>query len=113
MLDGHVHDNHLRALGNGVPVDGRWHQAGAIMPGQKGDRLIDVTVCHGNAGIGQTTNASRNSRNDPQPDTRLDKCLRFLTTTAKDEGIAAFQAQDALVLAGKLNQTVGNVALFR
>ena len=99
MLDGHIHDDHLRAFRYSVPINGGWHQPGAVMSGQKGDRLVDVTVCHRNAGIGKPTNTGRNPRDDSQFGPGLNKCLRFFATAAKDKGIAAFEAQNALVLA--------------
>ena len=104
MFDRHIHDDHLCPAAKSVPVNGRWHQTGAVMPGQECHGLIDVAVCYRNAGIGKAANASGYAGDDAQSYAVLDQCLRFFTATAKDKRVAALQAQHALVLACQFYQ---------
>ena len=104
MFHAHVDYDDLAALGNGAPIEGSGRVTGLIMAGHKCDRLVDVSVGHGNARIGQSADTGRYAGNYADGHPMLHQSLRFLTTAAKDEGIAPFEPQHAFARTGQLHQ---------
>ena len=64
VFDGHIHDNDLRALAKCLPVDGRGHEARAVVARQECDRLVHISMGKRNAGIGKPADACRDTWND-------------------------------------------------
>ena len=56
---------------------------------------------------------ARHARNDAEGNAGLGQGQRFLAAASEDEGIAAFEPQHPLALAGELDQALADVALHR
>ena len=83
------------------------------MAGDEGDGVVDVAMRDGNARIAQTADPGGDAGHDAEGNTGLDQRQRFFPAASEDEGIAAFQTQDALARPGQFHQTRGDVPLFR
>jgi hypothetical protein len=102
-----------RSFCDSVPVDPVRHEAGRIMAGEKGHRVVRLAVGHGNARIGQTADARRDARHDAERHLVLDQRQRLFPAPAEHERIAAFQSQDAAPGARQLDEPERNVPLLR
>ena len=112
MLDGHIHNDHLTAIGDALPVDSSRRKAGAVMSGQEGHCLIDITMGHGNTGIGQPADTCRHTGEDAQrhPGLTVSVLLRRHGQRQRDP---ALEPQHTFVFSRQLDQPQGDIALQR
>ncbi len=83
------------------------------MAGEEGDRVIDLAMGDGNAGIGKPADARGDARHDAEWDPMFNKRQRLFAATAEDEGVAALEAQHPVAGTRQFDQPQRDVALFR
>ena len=113
ILHRHVHDDHRRGGGDGLPVYIGRHLAGRIMAGEKDHRVIGVAVGGGQTGISQAADAGGDAGHDAERNPGLDQVLAFFAAAAEHEGIAALEPQHPLALARQFDQAQRDIALLR
>lgn len=112
VVDAHVDDDGFGALGDRGPVDGGAVFFDAFVSGDEGDAGAVVAVGEGDACVGGGGDAGGDAGDDLDGDACLGEVLEFFAAASEDEGVAAFEADDVLVLVGFLDEELGGVLLF-
>ncbi len=112
VVDAHVDDDGFGALTDRAPVEvGAIFFAGFVS-GDEGDAGAVVAVGEGDACVGGGSDAGGDAGDDFDGDACLGEVLEFFAAASEDEGVAAFESDDVLVLVGFLDEELGGVFLF-